>query len=113
MCQEIRGNPHVGRKLAESLVEVVHLRQNANSRDDHENVSRGMCELVVSRKGQLQRNAKCLDSHYRDRADGRADAQIDEWVLLSVLRRNIVDHEDGKAGDHDRVDEEPCGSNHD
>lgn len=59
-------NPHIGRELAEGLVEVVHLRQNADSGDNHKDIGRRMAELVVARKGQLQRNAKGLDSHDRD-----------------------------------------------
>jgi hypothetical protein len=61
-------------------------------------------ELVVARKGQLQRNAKRLDGHDRDGPDGRADAQVDEWVLLAVDGADLVDHEARKDADSDRVE---------
>ena len=66
-----------------------------------------MGELVVSSKGQLEGNAKGLDGHDRDRADGRADAQIDERVLLAVSGRHLVDHDARKHADDKRIEEEP------
>lgn len=65
-----------------------------------------MCELVVSRERHLQRNAKSLDEHDRDGAGGGADGEVDERVLAAMLGRNLVDHEDGKDGDEEAVDEE-------
>ena len=64
---------HIGRELAEGLVKVVHLHQNADGGDDHEDVSRRVTKLVVTCKGELQGDTKCLDRHDRDGADERAD----------------------------------------
>lgn len=97
---------HVGWELAERLVKVVHLRQNAHSRDDHEHIGRGVSELVVASKGQLQSNAECFDSHDRDGSHERANAEIDERVMLAVDRSNFVDHEDRKCRDRDCVYQE-------
>lgn len=66
-----------------------------------------MGELVVARKGQLQRNAKGLDSHHRDRTDGGADTKIDEGVFLAVDRSDPVDHKPGKTAYQSRVKEKP------
>jgi len=41
---------HGGRKLAERLIEVIHLRQNTNDDDNNEDVCRWVTELVISRK---------------------------------------------------------------
>lgn len=89
---------HVRGELAESLVEVVHLRQDAHRRDDDEHVGRRVGELVVSGKGELQGNAQGLDGHDRDGAGQGADAQIDQRVLLSIHGRNLVDGNDRVNG---------------
>lgn len=44
---------HVRREVGKSFVEVVHLCQNADGCQDHENISRRMAELVVASKGEL------------------------------------------------------------
>lgn len=99
-------NVHVGRKLAERLVEVVHLCQDTHSRNDHEHIGRSMSELVVASKCQLQSNAKCFDSHDRDRSHEGADTEVDEWVMLPVDRSNLVNHKDGESRNRDRVYQE-------
>lgn len=85
--------------MAECLVEVVHLRQDADRRDDHEDVGRGMRELVVPGKGELQRDAEGLDGHDGHRADQGADSQVDKRVLLAVDRGNLVDHHGSEYAD--------------
>lgn len=60
-----------------------------------------MRELVVATQCELQGNAKALDGHDRYGADGRADADVDHWVLLPVYRRNLVNHDQGEDG-HNR-----------
>ena len=99
---------HVGRELAESLVEVVHLREDTAYGDDYKDVSRGVRKLVVPGKGHLERNAECLDGHDGDGAGCGADGQVNERVLLAMLGRNVVNHENGEGGDEDAVDEEAC-----
>jgi hypothetical protein len=54
-------------------------------------------ELVVTRKGQFEGDAECLDGHDRHGADERADAEVDQGILLAVHGRNSVDHEDGEG----------------
>lgn len=66
-----------------------------------------MSELVVAGERQLQRDAECLDSHDRDRANSRANAEIDERVLFAVLRSDLVDHNAGEDADHKGVEQEP------
>lgn len=101
-------NIHVRRKLAQSLVEVIHLRENAAHDHDDEDIGRGMCELVVSRECHLQRDAEGFDEHDRDRASCGADGEVDEWVLAAMFRGDLVDHEDGEDGNEEAVDEETC-----
>lgn len=98
---------HVGRELAQRLVKVVHLSQDADHRDNDEDVGRGIAKLVMARKRQLQRNAECLDGHDRDRPDSRADAQVDERVLLAVDRADLVNHDARKYADSERIDQKP------
>lgn len=54
---------HVGGELAKSLVEIVHLRQNADDYYDDENIGRRMRELVLSIKRHLQGDTKGFDRH--------------------------------------------------
>lgn len=102
------GDIHVCWELAERLVEVVHLCENAHARDDHENVGRGMGELVVAGESQLQGDAEGLDGHDRHGSHEGADAEVDERVLLSVDGRDFVDHEDGEGSDRNGVNQETC-----
>ena len=44
-----RGNrSHIRGKLAESLVEIIHLREDADYDNDRETIGRWMCELIVA-----------------------------------------------------------------
>lgn len=97
---------HIRRELAESLVEVVHLHQDADSGDNHEHVGRRVRELVVSAKGELQGNAERLNSHDGDGADKRADSKVDERVLLAVDRCNLIYHDDCKYTNGTGVEKE-------
>lgn len=99
-------NIHVGWKLAERLVEVIHLRQDADSRDNHKHIGRSVSELVVARKSQLQSDAERFDGHDRDGSHKRADTEVYEWVMLSVDRSNLVNHENGEGRDRDGVYQE-------
>lgn len=65
-----------------------------------------MAELVISGKRELQSNAESLDRHDGNGADGGADGEIDECVVFAVLRRDPIDHEDGKGDDGDSIQEE-------
>ena len=88
---------HRCRKLVQGLVKVVHLGQDAETGDNGEDISRGMRELVIPAQGQFHGNAKRLDGHDGDGADGRADGDVDKRVLLPIHRSYPVDH-------HGRVD---------
>lgn len=78
------------------LVEVVHLRHNADNRQEHEDVGRRMRELIVTPECQLQGDSEGLDRHDGHGANGRADGEIDERILLAVFGRNLVYHHDGE-----------------
>lgn len=92
--------------MAQGLVEVVHLREDAAYDHDDEDIGRGVGELVVAREGHLQRNAKGLDEHDGDGAGGGADGEVDQGVLAAVLGSDLVDHKDGENGNEKAVDEE-------
>ena len=68
---------HLSGKLAQGFVEVVHLGQDADCGQNHEDISRWVAELIAPGKRKLQRNAKRLDRHDGDGADGRANGQVD------------------------------------
>lgn len=64
-----------------------------------------MSELVVAPQCKLQGNAKCLDGHDGDGANGGTDRDIDERVLLSVHRCYPVDHDGREDGHRETVRE--------
>lgn len=97
---------HVRGELAESLVEVVHLRKNAAYDQDDEDVGRRVRELVVSGEGHLKCDTERLYEHDGDGAGCGADGEVDERVLAAILGRNLVDHDDGEDGDEGAVEEE-------
>lgn len=53
-----------------------------------------MGELVVAGKGKLKGNAESLDRHDRDGANGRADRDVDESIVLAVNGGDLIDHDD-------------------
>lgn len=65
-----------------------------------------MAELVIAGKGKLEGDAKGLGRHDGDGADGGANREIDERILLAVERSNSVNHEDGKGNHGNRVEKE-------
>lgn len=91
-------------EAGKSLVEVVHLRHNADNRQEHEDVSRRVRELVVTPKCQLHGDPEGLDRHDGHRANGRADGEIYECVLLAVFWSDLVYHHDGKDGHGNSVE---------
>lgn len=91
------------RELAQSLVEIVHLRQDADDCYYDKDVGRRMSELVIPPQAQLKGNSKCLDRHDRDRSDCRTYGYIDEGILLSIYRRNLVYHKRRKYDDRNAV----------
>lgn len=97
---------HVCRKLAQRLVEVVHLRENATDNHYDKNIGRGVRELVLARECHLDGEAERLDEHDRDRARGGADGEVDERVLATVFRCDLVDHEAREDSDEEAVEEE-------
>lgn len=100
------GDVHVCRKLAQGLVEVIHLGEDAADYQDDEDIGRRVGELVVSSKRHLERNAKGLDEHDGNGARRGADGEIDEGVLAAVLGRDLVDHEDAEDDAEGAVEEE-------
>lgn len=58
-----------------------------------------MRELIVASQGELHGNAKSLDGHDRNGANGGADGDENERVLLSIHRRYPVNH-DGRENSH-------------
>lgn len=99
---------HVSVELAQSLVEVVHLRQNADDRDKDEDVCAGMGELVVTSKCQLDGDTDTLDGHDGDGTDGAADGNVNQRVLASVARAYAVDHDSREDDDQNHVEKEAC-----
>lgn len=95
---------HVTREAGEGLVEIVHLSQDADSCQNHKDVGRRVAELIVAGKGELEGNAKSLDGHDGDGADGRANGEVNEGVLLPVDRGDLVNHKNGKADDCNGVE---------
>ena len=95
---------HVGRELTERLVEVVHLCQNADSHDNQENISAWMRKLIIAAERQLHSNAKCLDRHDRHASHRRTNTQEDHGILLAILRRNTVDHDQGEDRDEHAIE---------
>lgn len=65
-----------------------------------------MAELVIAGKGKLEGDAKGLGGHDGDGADGGANGEIDERILLAMERSNSVNHEDGKGNHGNRVEKE-------
>jgi hypothetical protein len=94
--------------LTQGLVEVVHLRQNADDCDEDKDVGARMGELVVTGKGQLDGNTDTLDGHDGDGADGAADGNIDQRVLASITRAHAVDHDSREDDDQQHIEEEAC-----
>jgi hypothetical protein len=95
---------HVGGEVGKSFVEVIHLGQNADGCQDHENIGRGMAELVVASKGELERNTKSFDRHDRNGSNSRADGKVNESVLLAISGGNSVNHKDGETNDGEGVE---------
>lgn len=65
-----------------------------------------MRKLVLSCESHLKCNAERFDSHDRDRSGGRADRQVDQRILLAVLWRDFVDHQDGEHGNEGAIEKE-------
>lgn len=95
-----------GIKLIQSLVEVVHLGENAEGHDNDEDVSRQMSELVVSSQSELEGNTKGLDSHDGDGAHAGADRDVDHGVGQTVHWGDFVDHEGRVHSHHKGVEKE-------
>ena len=102
-----QGDVHLRRESCQRFVEVVHLNKNADGRQDHENVSGGVSELVMPGKSELHRNAEGLDGHDGDGSNGRADREVDQRVFLAVNGRNLVDHDAGVHNNHEAVEKIP------
>ena len=63
---------HVGWELAQSFVEIIHLRKNAYNDDDDEDIGRRVWELVITAQTQFQSNTESFDGHDWNGTDGRA-----------------------------------------
>lgn len=100
-------NLHVGRKEVESLVEVVHLHEDANSRHDHENIGTRVSKLVIAAESKFDRNAKTFDRHDADGADQGTDRDINDRGSSSIFGRYGGYHDDGED-QNDGAIEEKC-----
>lgn len=105
-CDVVEWIDNIRRKLAERLIKVVHLRQNADHHNNHEHISARMRELVITTKRQLNSNAEGLDCHDRHATDGAANRQVDHRVLLAIFWCDFVDHNCGEDGDYQAVEHE-------
>lgn len=94
--------------MTQGLVEVIHLRQDADHCNEDEDVGAGVGELVVAGKGQLDGNTNALDSHDRDGSDSAANRDVDQRVLASITRSHAVDHDGGEDYDQQHIEEEAC-----
>ena len=94
---------HISTILAQRLVEVIHLRENADYDNNGEDVGRGVRELVVAADCQLERNPEAFDGHDGDAADGAADGDVDHGVFLAVLGGDLVNHDHREECDHEAV----------
>lgn len=56
--------------------------------------------------GELDRDTERFNGHDGDRANGGADRDEDERVLLAVPRSDAIDHDRGKDRDSQAVNEE-------
>lgn len=99
---------HIGAELAQRLIEVVHLREDADHDGDAEDVRAGRRELVVAAEGELHGDTEALDGHDGDAADGTADAEVDHGVLLAVLGGDSVDHDHRKGRHYYAVEQKAC-----
>lgn len=99
---------HIGTKLAQRLVEVVHLREDAHHDDDGEDVGARVAELVASSEGKFQGDAEAFDGHDGYAAHGAADGNIDHRVRFAVPRCDAVDHDDSEDRHDGAVEEEAC-----
>ena len=79
--------------MVQCLVEIVHLCQDTETRNDGKDVGGGLSKLIVAPQGKFHGNAKGLDGHDGDGANGRADRDVNERVSLSVHRCYPVDHD--------------------
>lgn len=101
-------NVHIGAVGRQRLVEVIHLRENADYDHNRKDVCGRVGELIVAAEGELERNAKAFDRHDRYGSYCRADADVHHGVLLPVYGRNLVYH-DQREYQHDRaVRQETC-----
>lgn len=92
--------------MRKGFVKVVHLRKNADDYHDHKHICRVVTELVVSGKREFQRDTECLDRHDRNTAHGTANGDVDKWVLATILRSDLVDHDDGENDNEEAVEHE-------
>lgn len=84
---------HIGGELFQSLVEIVHLRDNAYDDDNEKSICWRMCELIISSKCQFQSNSKSLDSHDRNWSNQWTNRDVNEWVSFAILWCHLVNHE--------------------
>jgi hypothetical protein len=65
-----------------------------------------MCELVVACERHLESDTKGFDEHDGDGAGCRADGEVDERVLATVLGCDLVYHKDAENDAEGAVEEE-------
>lgn len=94
-------------ELVEGLIEVVHLREDADNHHADEYVGGHVGELVIAGKGQLEGNTKGLDGHDGDGTHTQTDGDVDHGVRVAVLGHDLVDGEQRVDSDQEGVEEEP------
>lgn len=100
---------HICGENSQRLVEVIHLHKNANSDHNAKDVSTWVRELVVSSEGELEGNAKAINSHDGNRPDQGTYRDVHDGGRLSIARRNVVDHDKREHEDGKAVQEKACG----
>ena len=94
---------HVGIIGIESFVEVVHLDENADDRDDPKHVCAWMRELVVPGKRQLDGDAEAFNGHNGDGTHGGAYRDVDGGIRPTVSRNNGVNHDKREHGNSEAI----------
>lgn len=89
------------------LVEIIHLDGDEHRRDQHQDVRQSHPEVIVT-SGDLiaNRQAQRLAGHDGETADGRAEKDVDDDVLVTRFRSQVESDERGDGDDDENVNDE-------